>query len=78
MSIETYYFDISPKKENQKIIVHDEGEVLATLEIVAVAPSRVTVRVLVDRDELDIYREKMFRREFPLETQLDSSYGSPP
>lgn len=67
MNLKRLRIDIYPDRENQRLIIHDQGEVLAHISVTKSTERRVELIIDLDNDELDIDREKVFLKEFPLE-----------
>lgn len=74
MTTNVFFYTIDLNKgDPQRIIIHDEGMVLATLQVVERKGNRIVIRAVVDPEEIDVHREKTFRNIFPMENLLDQS-----
>lgn len=61
---------IDVKIRGDSILIHDEGQVVAEIILRSTHKTGAQLAVLYVKEEIDIDREKVFRREFPLEKLL--------
>lgn len=61
---------IDVKIRGDSILIHDEGQVIAEIVLRSTHKNGAQLAVLYVKEEIDVDREKVFKREFPLEKLL--------